>query len=112
MTDRIICYAQKRNLQVRIIRLSRRMYVEPISLSKALAHVNSDDWEIAMKGMTEIVELSRHLEFEVLEQEMSAVNRKIIQMLRSPRSQACRVACEVSGELFVTMKLTKRPVCS
>lgn len=40
---------------------------------------------------------------------MTAVNQRLLQLLRSPRSHVCRTACQAAGHLFESMKDTRRP---
>lgn len=64
---------------------------------------------MTLQGLNEILYLAPRIEWNKNPREVSLINRKLIELFRSPRTTICRIACQVAGELFHFIKSTKRP---
>lgn len=57
-----------------------------------------------------MTELCRIMDVDLLFPHMTAVNQKLLELLRSPRSHVCRTACQAVGHFFESIKDTRKPV--
>ncbi|XP_060523716.1 TOG array regulator of axonemal microtubules protein 2-like isoform X2 [Cylas formicarius] len=78
-------------------------------LSQAIAKLKENDWNIALRGLAEIVEICRVTDSDFVYPHMTSINQRIIDLLKSPRSHVCRTTCQATGHLFEYVKDTRRP---
>lgn len=65
---------------------------------------------ISLRGLAEVVEITRLIDANLTDNYMSCIYQKVIDLLRSPRSHVCRIACQAVGHLFEYVKDTRKPV--
>ncbi|VEN38027.1 unnamed protein product [Callosobruchus maculatus] len=80
------------------------------ALSQAISRLRSKDWNLALRGLAEVVEICRLVEPEIVLPHMTTINQKMVELIKSQRSHVCRTACQAVGHLFEYVKDTRRPV--
>ncbi|XP_030767623.1 uncharacterized protein LOC115891312 [Sitophilus oryzae] len=78
-------------------------------LVQAILKLKDSDWNVALRGLAEIVEISRTRETQFVYPHMTIINQRIIELLKSSRSHVCRTTCQAVGHLFEYVKDTRRP---
>ncbi|KAF7270335.1 hypothetical protein GWI33_016697 [Rhynchophorus ferrugineus] len=78
-------------------------------LVQAIIKLKNTDWNTALRGLAEIVEICRTSDTEFTYPHMTTINQRIIELLKSPRSHVCRTTCQAVGHLFEYVKDTRRP---
>ncbi|KAF2894557.1 hypothetical protein ILUMI_11620 [Ignelater luminosus] len=78
-------------------------------ISTTMSRIRNPDWNISLRGLAEMTELCRIMDADFLFPHMTAVNQKLLELLRSPRSHVCRTACQAAGHFFESMKDTRKP---
>ncbi|KAJ8979932.1 hypothetical protein NQ317_003674 [Molorchus minor] len=78
-------------------------------LCQALNKLRDPDWNVALRGLAEIVEMCRILDADFAYPHMTVINQRLIELMKSPRSHVCRTACQAVGHLFEYVKDTRRP---
>jgi hypothetical protein len=80
-------------------------------ITEIVDKLQNPDWEASTNGLQMFMTLAKDKRWDrkVPEKFISTINRKLIDLLRSPRSNLCRKACEASGDFFEVTKCTKRP---
>nr|CAI5851108.1 unnamed protein product [Callosobruchus analis] len=80
------------------------------ALSQAISRLRNKDWNLALRGLAEVVEICRLVEPEIVLPHMTTINQKMVELIKSQRSHVCRTACQAVGHLFEYVKDTRRPV--
>ncbi|XP_023288946.1 uncharacterized protein LOC105702854 [Orussus abietinus] len=78
------------------------------TLKFALSKLKENQWDSSTQALLNIAQISR-IQPEVLSSNMTIINRSLCSLLKSIRSHAVRMACQVAEELFKTMQSTSRP---
>ncbi|KAL1505537.1 hypothetical protein ABEB36_005081 [Hypothenemus hampei] len=78
-------------------------------LVQAIAKMKNSDWNLALRGLAEIVEICRTADINMVYPHMTVINQRMIDMLKSSRSHICRTTCKAVGHLFEYVKDTRRP---
>ncbi|XP_019881979.2 uncharacterized protein LOC109609700 isoform X2 [Aethina tumida] len=78
-------------------------------INQAMHKIRSDDWTASLHGLLEIVEICKKATPESIYPQMTSVNQKLIELLKSSRSHVCRTACQAAGHLFELIGDTRRP---
>ncbi|CAH1111059.1 unnamed protein product [Psylliodes chrysocephalus] len=79
------------------------------ALLQAVNKLRDSDWNVALRGLAEIVEISRLVGHEHILQHMTVINQKLIDLIKSPRSHVSRTSCQAAGHIFEFVKDTRRP---
>nr|CAH7731927.1 unnamed protein product [Callosobruchus chinensis] len=80
------------------------------ALSQAISRLRDKDWNLALRGLAEVVEICRLVEPDIVLPHMTTINQKMVELIKSQRSHVCRTACQAVGHLFEYVKDTRRPV--
>ncbi|CAH2006601.1 unnamed protein product [Acanthoscelides obtectus] len=78
-------------------------------LSQAINRLKNKDWNLALRGLAEVVEICRLVEPDIILPHMTTINQKLVELIKSPRSHVCRTACQAIGHMFEYVKDTRRP---
>ncbi|XP_055523115.1 uncharacterized protein LOC129717279 [Wyeomyia smithii] len=82
---------------------------DTIQINKIIDKLQDNVWEVNLQGIRELMETASQMDWKKYEKDITIINRKLIDYLKSPRSSLCRSACQATGELFREAKSTKRP---
>ena len=63
----------------------------------------------SLEGLNELLYIAPFIEWGEHERDICIINRKLIDLFRSPHTTVVRVACQIAGEMFRIIKCTKRP---
>ena len=80
-------------------------------LTAVVENLQNFDWEVNIKGLHFFALLASAVDWETEtgQKFIPIISRKLIEFIKSPRSNLCRTACQTAGEFFTTAKNTKRP---
>ncbi|CAG9765231.1 unnamed protein product [Ceutorhynchus assimilis] len=78
-------------------------------LMQAITKIREEDWNVALRGLAEVLEICRTCDVNIVYPHMTIINQRIIDMLKSSRSHVCRTTCKAIGHLFEYVKDTRRP---
>nr|XP_023012453.1 uncharacterized protein LOC111502573 isoform X1 [Leptinotarsa decemlineata] len=79
------------------------------ALTQAISKLRDPDWNTALRGLAEVVEIGRILDSDVIYPHMTIINQRLIELIKSPRSHVSRTSCQAIGHLFEYVKDTRRP---
>lgn len=65
--------------------------------------------EKSLQGLNDLLYLTPRIDWSYFEKDITRINRKLIDLFKSPRSSITRVACQTAGELFRCAQCVKSP---
>ncbi|XP_024944141.1 uncharacterized protein LOC107270818 isoform X2 [Cephus cinctus] len=77
-------------------------------LRQSIAKLKQNQWESSTEAILDIIQISRYYP-EMLDPNMSLINRSLCSLMRNTRPHIVRTASKVAMELFETIKCTQRP---
>ncbi|XP_018578250.1 TOG array regulator of axonemal microtubules protein 2-like [Anoplophora glabripennis] len=78
-------------------------------LFQAISKLRDQNWNTALRGLAEVVEICRVLDNEIILPHMPIINQRLIELIKCARSHVSRTACQAVGPLFEYVKDTRRP---
>ncbi|CAG9824001.1 unnamed protein product [Phaedon cochleariae] len=79
------------------------------ALFQAIGKLRDENWNTALRGLAEVVEICRLVDSELVFPHMTIINQRLVELIKSPRSHVCRTSCQAVGHLFEFIKDTRRP---
>ncbi|CRL07873.1 CLUMA_CG020932, isoform A, partial [Clunio marinus] len=79
--------------------------------TKKLLRPSTKIVNVCSQGLKDFTKISINIKWdgELGEKFIPIISRKIIDFIKSPRSQLCRIACQTAGDFFLVTKCTRRP---
>lgn len=77
-------------------------------IEDAIDKLQDSFWESNLQGLKGLLEILDVINWDEYDKYLPVINRRLIDLIKSPRSMLVRVACQTVGELFKTSKCFKR----
>lgn len=81
----------------------------PSYLEQAVDSLQDSFWESNLQGLKILLEILHLVDWTEYEKFLPIIGRRLVDLIRSPRSVLVRVTCQTAGELFRASRCFKRP---
>lgn len=81
----------------------------PSYLEQAVDSLQDSYWETNLQGLKILSEILHLIDWQEYEKYLPVIGRRLVDLIKSPRSMLVRVTCQIAGELFRASRCFKRP---
>lgn len=81
----------------------------PSYLEQAVDSLQDSYWESNLQGLKILLEILHLVDWQEYEKCLPIIGRRLVDLIKSPRSMLVRVTCQTAGELFRASRYFKRP---
>lgn len=81
----------------------------PSYLEQAIDSIQDSYWESNLQGLKILSEILHLVDWQEYEKTLPVIGRRLVDIIKSPRSVLVRVTCQIAGELFRSSRCYKRP---
>lgn len=81
----------------------------PTYLEQAVDSLQDAYWESNLQGLKILLEILHLVDWQEYEKCLPIIGRRLVDLIKSPRSMLVRIVCQTSGEIFRASRCFKRP---